>query len=39
MAEQVYAFDLKSNGETRAGSIPAPGTNKKWPFGSFFIGN
>ena len=27
MAELVYAFDLKSNGETRAGSIPAPSTN------------
>ena len=26
MAELVYAFDLKSNGETRAGSIPAPST-------------
>ncbi len=26
MAELVYAFDLKSNGEIRAGSIPAPGT-------------
>ena len=28
MAELVYAFDLKSNGETRAGSIPAPSTIK-----------
>lgn len=27
MAELVYAFDLKSNEETRAGSIPALGTN------------
>ena len=26
MAELVYAFDLKSNGEIRAGSIPALGT-------------
>ncbi len=26
MAELVYAFDLKSNEETRAGSSPAPGT-------------
>ena len=26
MAELVYAFDLKSNGEIRAGSIPAPST-------------
>ena len=28
MAELVYAFDLKSNGEIRAGSIPAPGTKR-----------
>ena len=26
MAELVYAFDLKSNEEIRAGSIPALGT-------------
>ena len=26
MAELVYAFDLKSNEGTRAGSIPAPST-------------
>ena len=26
MAELVYAFDLKSNGAIRAGSIPALGT-------------
>ena len=32
MAELVYAFDLKSNGETRAGSIPAPGTIVKFLF-------
>ena len=38
MAELVYAFDLKSNGETRAGSIPAPSTkNKIRPVGSYFI--
>ena len=30
MAELVYAFDLKSNGETRAGSIPAPSTIDHW---------
>ena len=29
MAELVYAFDLKSNGETRAGSIPAPSTTER----------
>ena len=29
MAELVYAFDLKSNGEIRAGSIPAPGTIRR----------
>ena len=28
MAELVYAFDLKSNGEIRAGSIPAPSTKR-----------
>ena len=28
MAELVYAFDLKSNGEIRAGSIPALGTKE-----------
>ena len=28
MAELVYAFDLKSNGEIRAGSIPAPSTKE-----------
>ena len=28
MAELVYAFDLKSNGAIRAGSIPAPGTKR-----------
>ena len=33
MAELVYAFDLKSNGEIRAGSIPAPSTN----FYEYFI--
>lgn len=27
MAELVYAFDLKSNGETRTGSSPVPATN------------
>ena len=26
MAELVYAFDLKSNGETRTGSSPVPAT-------------
>ena len=30
MAELVYAFDLKSNGEIRAGSIPAPSTIFVW---------
>ena len=28
MAELVYAFDLKSNGETRTGSSPVPATTK-----------
>ena len=32
MAELVYAFDLKSNGEIRAGSIPAPSTIDAWNF-------
>ena len=36
MAELVYAFDLKSNGETRAGSIPALGTKIKRCL-SFFL--
>ncbi len=35
MAELVYAFDLKSNGEIRAGSIPAPSTKDKKPPGLF----
>ena len=35
MAELVYAFDLKSNGEIRAGSIPAPSTN--WVLRPFFV--
>ncbi len=29
MAELVYAFDLKSNGEIHMGSSPISGTNKK----------
>ena len=28
MAELVYAFDLKSNGEIHMGSSPIPGTSK-----------
>lgn len=28
MAELVYAFDLKSNGEIHMGSSPISGTNK-----------
>ena len=36
MAELVYAFDLKSNGETRAGSIPAPSTNNKLSRGEWY---
>ena len=28
MAELVYAFDLKSNGETRTGSSPVPATKQ-----------
>ena len=28
MAELVYAFDLKSNGENHMGSSPISGTNK-----------
>ena len=30
MAELVYAFDLKSNGEIHMGSSPISGTNIYW---------
>ena len=32
MAELVYAFDLKSNGETRTGSSPVPATTIRAKF-------
>ena len=42
MAELVYAFDLKSNGEIHAGSIPALGTKiqfKSRRDGIFLVAN
>ena len=35
MAELVYAFDLKSNGETRTGSSPVPATMFCISFGAW----
>lgn len=37
MAELVYAFDLKSNGEIHMGSSPISGTNKWSYIEPFFV--